>query len=81
MGKVKSELWSEPDDSIVQELRLEPEMREEYIEELAEHDMAYLSLDNVREIAKQALIDSYNVYTDSEVRWDYNKNIGRHEQM
>tara|TARA_B100001093_G_scaffold520289_1_gene614321 strand:- start:23644 stop:23883 length:240 start_codon:yes stop_codon:yes gene_type:complete len=79
MGKVKSELWSEPDDSVVQELRLEPEMREDYIEELSEHDMAYLSLDNVREIAKQALMDSYKVYTDSEVRWEYNKTIGRHE--
>ena len=79
MGKVKSELWSEPDASVVQELRLEPEMRDEYIEELSEHDMAYLSLDNVREIALQALRDSYKSYTDSEVRWEYNQTIGRHE--
>lgn len=82
MGKIKQLLTDDHEwYDQVSELRLEPEQREEIIDEMVEHDLQYLTIDAARQLAKDALRDSYNAYSDSQIRFTYNRGIGQYEQM
>jgi len=82
MGKIKQLLIdNEEFYNGIEELRLEPEQRDTMVDEMVEHDLAYLSLDAARQLAKDALRDSYKAFSDSEIKFTYNRGIGQYEQM
>jgi|TARA_R100001510_G_C7651104_1_gene208719 hypothetical protein len=82
VGKIKQLLIdNEEFNNGIEELRLEPEQRDTMVDEMVEHDLQYLTIDAARQLAKDALRDSYNAYSDSQIRFTYNRGIGQYEQM